>query len=572
IPGNHDWIDGLETFTREIQHQGWLGGWLLPQEKSYFALRLPAGWWLFGFDLALVQDIDMQQYRYFANVVEQRMGPEDQVILMTHEPLWLLEWFWRRPHLGANLRQLVRGHLRGRARVHLAGDLHFYMRHSWRWSRHPHDPQHLVVNGGGGAFLHPTHVSPGPQGEYVCAACYPSPRTSLQLGRKNLHVFRLRNTRFDVIGGVFYFLLVVSVLPRCSHLAEVLEADSPAKAVSLMWSAYTDTLAAIAGRSYLSAGALVVLLLLSLGLARGAHCATHVTFAIVLLLLLELGVETCIKYERLGKDGPNSLYRWYREYEEQHFPDPMGLRQLLQRCTLGLYPGALQLAMGVYDVPELIAVARTTMCEAGGSLESISRLQALSYYAGMLAYYWLLATPAVGFVFGLYLYISVCWFHVHYDEAFSSLREVSCKSFCRLHIGPSGDLQLYTLALDEVPTRWQEDPRWRGRGGGGNPGVVAHEAHYPSRWVPTRAEAGRDAASPIRLPQHPPTPMTPPISRPPPSRPQNGLLQPSSSGTGAAPQQQPISPASSYGNGTAPRRRTRRWPQLVPTCSPQHKV
>ena len=26
-----------------------------PQEKSYFALRLPLGWWLFGFDLALVQ-------------------------------------------------------------------------------------------------------------------------------------------------------------------------------------------------------------------------------------------------------------------------------------------------------------------------------------------------------------------------------------------------------------------------------------------------------------------------------------------------------------------------------------
>jgi hypothetical protein len=30
-----------------------------------------------------------------------------------------------------------------------------------RWRRHPHDPQHLVVNGGGGAFLHPTHVFAG---------------------------------------------------------------------------------------------------------------------------------------------------------------------------------------------------------------------------------------------------------------------------------------------------------------------------------------------------------------------------------------------------------------------------
>ena len=46
--------------------------------------------------------------------------PLSQVILMTHEPVWLLEWFWQRS-AAANLRQLVRGHLRGRARVHLAG-------------------------------------------------------------------------------------------------------------------------------------------------------------------------------------------------------------------------------------------------------------------------------------------------------------------------------------------------------------------------------------------------------------------------------------------------------------------
>ncbi len=33
IPGNHDWIDGLETFQRHIHHKGWLGGWLLPQVR-----------------------------------------------------------------------------------------------------------------------------------------------------------------------------------------------------------------------------------------------------------------------------------------------------------------------------------------------------------------------------------------------------------------------------------------------------------------------------------------------------------------------------------------------------------
>ena len=47
-------------------------------------------------------------------------------------------------------------------------------------------------------------------GEYHCMAAYPSPPCSMQLGRQNLHLFRLKNTRFDVIGGIFYFCLVVS--------------------------------------------------------------------------------------------------------------------------------------------------------------------------------------------------------------------------------------------------------------------------------------------------------------------------------------------------------------------------
>ena len=50
---------------------------------------------------------------------------------------------------------------------------------------------------------------PGGGGEFRCAAAYPTPEQSTCLGRQNLHLFRLKNTRFDVIGGAFYFLLVV---------------------------------------------------------------------------------------------------------------------------------------------------------------------------------------------------------------------------------------------------------------------------------------------------------------------------------------------------------------------------
>jgi len=46
IAGNHDWVDGLETYSRCILHRGWLGGWLLPQASAvrahapHTALRL----------------------------------------------------------------------------------------------------------------------------------------------------------------------------------------------------------------------------------------------------------------------------------------------------------------------------------------------------------------------------------------------------------------------------------------------------------------------------------------------------------------------------------------------------
>ena len=46
-----------------------------------------------------------------------------------------------------------------------------------------------------------------------------------------------------MIGGVFYFLLVVSVMPRCSSMAALLDADSVADAVRAAVGGYFDALA-----------------------------------------------------------------------------------------------------------------------------------------------------------------------------------------------------------------------------------------------------------------------------------------------------------------------------------------
>ena len=79
------------------------------------------------------------------------------------------------------------------------------------------------------------------------------------------------------------------------------------------------------------------------------------------------------RYEELGAEGFHSLYRWYQRFEAQHFPDPAGLRDTIARYTLHLYPGVVQAAMALFDVPEAIAVTRTAMCSATAA--PLSRFQ-----------------------------------------------------------------------------------------------------------------------------------------------------------------------------------------------------
>jgi len=45
----------------------------MPQRKSYFALRLPKGWWIFGLDLALHGDIDVYQFKFFSELIKDQV-------------------------------------------------------------------------------------------------------------------------------------------------------------------------------------------------------------------------------------------------------------------------------------------------------------------------------------------------------------------------------------------------------------------------------------------------------------------------------------------------------------------
>lgn len=39
------------------------------------------------------------------------------------------------------------------------------------------------------------------------------------------------------------------------------------------------------------------------------------------------------RYESLGNDGMGSMYRWFEAYQDEHFPDPMGLRAMAHKCV-----------------------------------------------------------------------------------------------------------------------------------------------------------------------------------------------------------------------------------------------
>ncbi|CAN6478455.1 unnamed protein product [Victoria cruziana] len=508
IPGNHDWFDGLHTFMRYICHKSWLGGWFLPQKKSYYALRLPKGWWIFGLDQALHSDIDVYQFKFFAELITKEVGKHDSVIVITHEPTWLLDWYWNETN-GKNVSHLICDYLKGRCKLRMAGDLHHYMRHSFVAENDPVNIQHLLINGCGGAFLHPTHVFSNFKKfcgtTYEIKAAYPSYKDSSRIALGNILKFRRKNWQFDFIGGVIYFILVFSMFPQCK-LDHILQDDTLwghlKNFFSTMWHAFTYMME----HSYVSSIGILALLLASFlflpskmprkkrAIIGVIHVSIHMTAAILLMLLLELGIETCIRHRLLGTAGYHTLYEWYRSMENEHFPDPTGLRRRIEQWTFGFYPACIRYLMSAFDVPEVMAVTRNSICKAGW--ESISRGQAVVYYASVFLFFWLFSTPVVSLVFGSYLYVCINWLHLHFDEAFSSLRISNYKAFTRFHITKHGDLEVYTLAIDKVPKNWKLDPEWDTE----PKHTFSHQRRFPSKWC--AAATNQDPVSTVRVVDH----------------------------------------------------------------------
>jgi hypothetical protein len=210
IPGNHDWYDSLVSFTRLFVSREKIGGWDAPQQRSYFALKLPYGWWLLGTDTQLDSDIDKPQVDFFRSVA-RTMDPSDRVILCNAEPHWIYAEKYREfdPEYNENNLRFLEEEVLGRKiAVYLAGDLHHYRRHEAA------DGTQKITSGGGGAFLHPTHGADvsvldekDKQGRvlrrFQLKAAFPDERTSRRLAWRNLLLPYL-NPSFGLLTAVLY--------------------------------------------------------------------------------------------------------------------------------------------------------------------------------------------------------------------------------------------------------------------------------------------------------------------------------------------------------------------------------
>ena len=396
IPGNHDWYDGLTAFRRLFCSDfggRYFAGWRTRQHRSYFALKLPHGWWLIGSDGQLQADIDTPQIEYFRRIADRHMQRGDRVIVCLAYPSWIHAHKYRR--LGGSLDETDLLYLRSEvfARrgismdVFLAGDNHHYRRHEEINPLNPNAPVQKITAGGGGAFLHPTHdedvsrieevfVAPGQQPRvFALKASYPNGRESRRLTYGNL-LFLPKNLAFGIVPAVVYLFtawLVSATMtaPQPASIADawVLTLQAFVRNPGLVLWVGTVTIAFVLftdthSRVYKWLGGLI-------------HAAAHWSCLFVLGWSSMLLARLLLPYWGFGRFALD----------------------------------ALLIGLGAW---------------IGGSI-----------------------------IVGLYLLISLNVFGRHSEEAFSSLRIEDYKNFVRLHVARDGSLTIYPIAIPRVPRAWR---------------------------------------------------------------------------------------------------------------------
>lgn len=397
VAGNHDWYDGLTAFIRSFCQGGWVGARRTRQTRSYFALQLPHGWWLWGLDIQFESYIDQPQLQYFTRVVEL-MGKSDRVILCTAVPSWT--------HTVADEKSFyklgyVESHLIDRAgaklMLTLSGDSHHYA----HYLSHP-EGMHKVTAGGGGAFLHGTNdlhhdldlrLGKGPDLKpqaFTLGPCYPTQKTSRSLAPG---AFRLpfKSPTFTLMPAVLYLLLGWSV-------------EFGLRIFPSPLSRLDQTGAAIGWFDGL------------IGLIRNP-----LSILIVLSLL-------------------GTTYGFAKP------PDRWMHKKMATKTVMGLAHGILHVLAFITSLWLSVAV-----CQA---LE----LHGAGFTAVLLALLFILGATLGSLTFSAYLVVCCTALKAHRNETFSAMGRTDYKNFLRLHIDTDGKLTVYPLGIRKTTNNWRLDP------------------------------------------------------------------------------------------------------------------
>ncbi|HWK37342.1 MAG TPA: hypothetical protein VNR88_00350 [Hyphomicrobium sp.] len=459
LPGNHDWYDGLSSFDHMFckarfgrASENRIGGWLCPQHRSYFAIRLPHNWWIWGADIQLAQYLDAGQILYFEGVAEamkQHPTEAPKVVLCIPEPSWNYN---REEGLQGedNLSTITKIATDAGARIAavVAGDLHHYSRY-----QSAETGASFITAGGGGAYFSPTHylsdtrtltASTGKKIELDIRckvkdgentgepSCWPSRGQSRWLSLSTLG-FPFRNYGYSVALGAIYWVMIwmFSTTPYGNMTVGETMLYDP----NFHWWPGIFMLAPLAAATNVVLGIWCLGLWVVLyGYADGAWGGKVKALLGTLHWLAHIAMMVALYYAV-------SYFSFWMV--DTVWPQA---REMLQNLDLRTSPDVRELLRTIVIFP-------LTMIFLGGI--------------------------AAGFVWGTYLTLS-CFLGLHCDQAFASMAIPDFKNFLRMKIEPN-KLTIYPIGLRRTPRRWAwKHAKDRGLGNEVGPAIVPSRPLRPS--------------------------------------------------------------------------------------------
>jgi hypothetical protein len=357
----------------------------------------------------------------------EKTGERARIILCHAEPHWIRAAQYggdgEDPNYSENNLKALERVLGTKVAVFIAGDLHHYRRHesqkrekSQKWEKLETGETQKITAGGGGAFLHPTHVGllgksldniveVGPwdndKGErelrnFKLEGCFPSTKDSRRATWRNLIFPYLKGNESWTFGLVIAALYLLLMLPIVFSIDDF---------------------------------------------AKGQHSFGQITYTLIQSLAHSPVSVALILATIVG-------FWFFTDTHSTRYKVIMGLTHgvthVLAACAVAV---VTVFAIATWTDPET-----WTFTLPWGTLHFSFDMRLL---LGAVAVF--IVSFVVGsFVIGLYLLLSLNFFGRHGNEAFSSLGIEDFKNFVRLHINGKGDLTIYPIGIRRVPRKWKE--------------------------------------------------------------------------------------------------------------------